>query len=315
MYWLAQAPANIALIKYMGKKETHSNLPDNSSLSYTLNNLLSTVRLELSSTSSDYWQPLPIPGTREFLLAEAGQKRFIAHLERLKKIFAYPGHFFIQSNNNFPHGSGLASSASSFAALTRCAAQALSELTHKELPSVEQQAHWSRLGSGSSCRSFYSPWALWNEEQVSAIDLPYKDLIHQVLVISAQEKAVSSSEAHQRVKTSSAYIERSHRAELRLNSLLQAFTQKNWAMIFQLCWDEFQDMHQLFSTCEHSFSYMTAESVAALNIIQDLWHRAGDGPLVTMDAGPNIHLLYREDQVELAQQFTTDYLLGQYHVL
>ena len=47
MHWLAQAPSNIALIKYMGKKDENSNLPDNSSLSYTLNNLLSTVKLEV----------------------------------------------------------------------------------------------------------------------------------------------------------------------------------------------------------------------------------------------------------------------------
>ena len=40
-----------------------------------------------------------------------------------------------------------------------------------------------------------------------------------------------------------------------------------------------------------------------------------DGPLVTMDAGPNIHLLYRPDQAELARQFKSDYLVGNYDVL
>lgn len=316
MHWLAKAPANIALIKYMGKKNTHSNLPDNSSLSYTLDNLLSTVRLELITAETDCWQPLELPdAANNFPLAKAGQDRFIAHLQRLKNHFSYTGNFLIQSNNNFPYGSGLASSASSFAALTRCAVLALSELTDTALPSVEEQAQLSRLGSGSSCRSFYSPWALWQEDRVCGLDLPYSQLIHQVIVISSQEKKVSSSEAHQRVKTSSLYTTRSQRAEDRLNLLLVAFNNKDWPTIYQLCWDDFQDMHHLFSSCDQPFSYITEESTQLLNLLSALWEKNGDGPIVTMDAGPNIHLLYRLDQAEMAQQFKKDHLIGTYDVL
>lgn len=94
----------------------------------------------------------------------------------------------MQSCNNFPHSSGMASSASSFAALTRCAAIALSELTNKPIPSVDEQAQLSRLGSGSSCRSFYSPWALWEDNEVKEIDLPYKELIYQGVIISNKKK-------------------------------------------------------------------------------------------------------------------------------
>lgn len=316
MHWLAQAPANIALIKYMGKKDALSNLPDNSSLSYTLNNLLSTVRLESIAAPQDCWQPLILPDlSNNFSLAPAGQQRFIAHLQRLKKYFAYSGSFLIQSNNNFPYGSGLASSASSFAALTRCAVSALSELTGNGLPTITQQAQLSRQGSGSSCRSFFSPWALWQENEVDMVDLPYKELIHQVIVISSKEKKVSSSEAHQRVKTSVEYTSRSQRAEERLASLLQALDKEDWPTIYQLCWDDFQDMHHLFHSADKPFSYLTAESTAVLNQLTHLWQQKGDGPIVTMDAGPNIHLLYRLDQFDLAQQFKIDNLVGRYDVL
>ena len=316
MHWLAQAPANIALIKYMGKKDAASNLPDNSSLSYTLNNLLSTVRLELISVSQDQWQPLAMPGVEtNFSIAIKGQERYIAHLQRMKKYFEYSGNFLIQSTNNFPHGSGLASSASSFAALTRCAVLALSELTGKPLPSIKEQAQLSRLGSGSSCRSFYSPWALWEENSVQAVDLPYPELIHHVIVISKEEKEVSSSEAHQRVQSSPLYKGRSQRAEERLSQLLDAFHAKNWAQIFYFCWDDFQEMHELFSTCAEPFSYITEESTLLLNKLSALWKREGDGPIVTMDAGPNIHLLYRMDQAAKAEQFKIEHLAGKYNVL
>lgn len=315
MFWFAQAPANIALIKYMGKKDESSNLPGNSSLSYTLNNLLSTVKLELVPGKKDIWEQLAIPGGADFSLSAHGQKRFIDHLNRLKKHFGYEGGFLIQSNNNFPHGSGLASSASSFAALTKCASLALSYLTNKEIPSIDEQASLSRLGSGSSCRSFYSPWALWDDAGVRAVDLPYTNLIHQVVVVSNQEKAVSSSEAHKRVKTSTFYDTRNQRAEENLKLLLNAFSAKDWKSIYQICWREFHDMHQLFTSCEQPFSYITQNSQVLLNALEDLWGANGDGPLVTMDAGPNIHLLYRPDQEDLAQQFRIDHLLGNYDVL
>lgn len=315
MYWLSHAPANIALIKYMGKKDANSNSPDNSSLSYTLNNLLSTVKLEKINASEDVWEPLDIVGTQSFVLSETGQKKFLNHLARIKNHFAYDGAFLVQSCNNFPHSSGMASSASSFAALTRCAVFALTELTQKEPLTVAEQANISRLGSGSSCRSFYSPWALWNEQGVQPIDLPYPELIHQVIVIDSAKKAVSSSEAHQRVKTSEQYGARGQRAEENLQLLMQAFKAEDWVSIYQICWREFQDMHQLFNTCSQPFAYITENSLVALSHLEDFWDKRGDGPIVTMDAGPNIHLLYRPDQSDMAREFKRDYLAGKYEVL
>lgn len=315
MHWLAHAPANIALIKYMGKKDAYSNHPDNASLSYTLNNLLSTVRLEPIHTNEDIWQALDNGNGVEFILSTQGQKKFLNHLARLKERFNYEGSFLVQSCNNFPHSSGMASSASSFAALTRCAAQALAELTQQENLSIEEQASISRLGSGSSCRSFHSPWVLWQEDKVMPIDLPYPEILHQVVVISSEKKEVSSSEAHQRVKTSKLYLTRSQRAQEHLKLLLDAFATRNWNSAYQICWDEFQDMHQLFHTCEQPFSYITEESCAVLNKLEQFWEAHGDGPLVTMDAGPNIHLLYRPDQKDMAAQFKKDYLLDHYDVL
>lgn len=315
MHWLAHAPANIALIKYMGKKDEGSNNPDNSSLSYTLNNLLSTVKLEQINSKEDIWEPLNIQGTPELVLSEAGQKKFLNHLARIKEYFGYEDGFLVQSSNNFPHSSGMASSASSFAALTRCAVFALSELTQKDILSVDEQASISRMGSGSSCRSFYSPWALWKEDKVSAIELPYHEFIHQVVIINSAKKEVSSSEAHQRVKSSPLYAARSERAEANLTHLLQALKSKDWVSAYQICWREFQDMHQLFNTCEQPFAYITDSSIAVLNDLERLWDKNGDGPLVTMDAGPNIHLLYRPDQIEMARAFKRDYLVGNYGVL
>lgn len=315
MQWFAQAPANIALIKYMGKKDKDNNIPDNPSLSYTLNNLLTNVMLETHSGKKDFWEPLEIPGALPFTLSVAAQTRFLGHLAHLKTYFNFSGGFIVRSSNNFPHSSGLASSASSFAALTKCACLALSELTQKPLPTVAIQANLSRQGSGSSCRSFFSPWALWDDEQVNAIELPYPELVHQVIVISHDEKEVPSSEAHQRIRTSPHYATRSERAKLNLETLLLAMQKKDWATAYHVCWDEFQDMHHLFTTCEKFFSYMSDKTNDVLSDLQNLWQREGDGPIITMDAGPNIHVLYRPEQADMARRFKQDYLIGNYDVL
>lgn len=315
MEWLALAPSNIALIKYMGKKDVENNIPINSSLSYTLNHLLSSVMLECHPGKKDFWEPLDIPGTPTFNLSIDAQERFLRHLARLKDLVNYSGAFIVRSNNNFPHSSGLASSASSFAALTKCAVLALSELTGTPIPSIETQAQISRAGSGSSCRSFFSPWAFWENESVKAIDLPYKDLIHSAIIISHDKKEVSSSEAHQRIRTSKLYSSRSERAEQNLKTLLRALEARDWESAYHVCWREFQDLHSLFSSSKQPFAYITEKSEAALISLQELWQREGDGPLITMDAGPNIHILYRPDQAEMAQKFKQDHLIGNYDVL
>lgn len=315
MEWFAQAPSNIALIKYMGKKDAENNIPINPSLSYTLNNLLSSVMLECHPGKKDFWEPLNIPEALKLDLSNEAQERFLRHLARIKAQVNYTGAFIVRSNNNFPHSSGLASSASSFAALTKCACLALSELTQTPIASIETQAQLSRAGSGSSCRSFFSPWALWEDENVKTIDLPYNQLIHQVIVISHAEKKVSSSEAHQRIRTSKLYATRSQRAEQNLKTLLDNFNSHDWTSAYQVCWREFQDLHALFSSCSSPFSYINDRSQAVLGHLQELWERGGDGPLVTMDAGPNIHILYRPDQTEMALKFKRDYLINNYDVL
>lgn len=314
MSWFAQAPSNIALIKYMGKKDTEQNIPINPSLSYTLSNLLSSVNIEEHPGKKDFWEPLDIPGALPFSLSKEGQERYLNHLTRIKAIFNHQGAMMVRSTNNFPQGAGLASSASSFAALTKCAVKALSDLTHKEIFSTEAMAKLSRLGSGSSCRSFFTPWALWDETTVTVPDIPYTELLHQVIIVNHEEKKVSSREAHRRITTSPNYPTRSARAIQNLKALRHAFQDKDWKSAYHVCWQEFQDIHALFSTCKEPFSYITSETKNLLTRLQDLWQTENDGPLITMDAGPNIHVLYRPDQASMAKQFKQKHLIGNHDV-
>ena len=137
--WTATGPANIALIKYMGKAP--GNLPTNISLSYTLDHLITTVTLSISPTNDHIFQCQP-----NQTLSPSDQQRFLNHLQRLTDHFAHPTRFTVQSKNNFPSHCGIASSASSFCALTRCAIQAMCALCDNIEPiTTQEQAMLSRL--------------------------------------------------------------------------------------------------------------------------------------------------------------------------
>lgn len=308
MKWQASAPANIALIKYMGKTSADVNLPANTSLSYTLEYLRSFVELELQDDlTQDKWEPLhDEQATFVPTLNLNAQQRYIKHLTFIKKQFNFTGYFIIRSANNFPAGCGIASSAASFAALTLCAVNALTELTQQKPLTMLEIANLSRQGSGSSCRSLFGPWVLWREQVIEQIKLPYQQLHHYVVVVSEHHKAISSSEAHQRVLTSLLYAGRDERAERRLELLINALHQQDWQQAWAIVWQEFWDMHALFETAAQPFGYMQANTLEVLDYLRAGWENTGDGPLVTLDAGPNVHVLFRPDQITMAENIKNE---------
>lgn len=294
---LVSAPSNIALIKYMGKIEGSGNKPTNGSLSYTLENLKTFVRLTAIEGSQDQWVALVREDLQPLNLSEKGQQRFLKHLQNLKDKWGIQKSFLVESANNFPSDCGLASSASSFAALTLAAAEMFQKMNPQPWGDDKKiLSELSRQGSGSSCRSLFGPWALWQHEYAEPMGLEMKDMHHIVVIVEDSKKEVSSSEAHKLVTTSPKFVGRPERAEIRLKDLVHALRFNDWHMARQIVWDEFIDMHRLFETSTPSFSYMTEGSKAVLQDCEKFWNRWQDGPLVTMDAGANVHMLFRNDQ-------------------
>ncbi len=293
--WTAKAPSNIALIKYMGKQE--DNIPCNISLSYTLDDFSTEVWLDLNEKSDKF-----INNT----LSKNEKNRFLNHLSYIKNLLNFDGFFSVRSANSFPKSAGIASSASSFAALTTCAFKAISDVKNSEMPSSEYMSKVSRVGSGSSCRSFFSPWCIWEGESAKKIDLPIK-IEHELILINSGKKEISSSEAHRRVQSSSLMQGRAQRAKSRCEKLISAFENGKWSEAYQICWEEFQDMHALFETsCPH-FGYILPETLDTLIKIRKFWKNHNDGPIVTLDAGPNIHLLWKKGDKQLRKLFDEEY--------
>lgn len=325
----SSAPSNIALIKYMGKIDSRSgssntsmtnaatvtefsrNRPTNSSLSWTLQHLRTHVRIrplegeQAEVAEADVWRPFIRQDLLVMELSEVGLAKYLNFFAELKKEFKLKGFYEIESGNNFPSDAGLASSASSFAALTMVAHELYKKNGGQSVYTPKELAKLSQKGSGSSCRSFFKTWSLWHSTGAEGINLPFENLHHLVIICDDKKKAVTSSEAHIRVLTSDLFKGRPERAEERLQSLITHMRAKNWKQCFHICWNEFWDMHTLFHTSNPPFVYMSDQTMKALNSLLRFWQQYDDGPLITMDAGSHIHLLFREDQLELKQNIET----------
>jgi diphosphomevalonate decarboxylase len=208
----AQGCANIALIKYMGKRDADGNIASNPSVSYTLPHLKTTVTVSGTSTGPDRWEFLADAGGVPMGLTPEGERRFLGYVRKLCDLWDYPQSVVVRSANNFPADAGIASSASSFCGATRAVAAFL-----RRHETVTQLAQLSRTGSGSSCRSFFDPWCMWDGDSIHALAFPVGRPMHMVVIVDGGRKTVSSSDAHVRVASSPRFPGRADRARARMN--------------------------------------------------------------------------------------------------
>lgn len=338
---LARAPANIAFIKYMGKQEGLANFPANQNLSLTLNHFQTWVEMGLESNpfGSSFlevrWDPLlpQLLSQDSFVfvpeLNEDQKKRvggFLQGIEsglhRLLQGVGLETHpvtrFWIRSANTFPAGAGIASSASSFAAITLAFAGLLcvdpvrfeAELRKKgRLRSGLAQL--SRQGSGSSCRSFGGPWVKWMGESID-FDLTHRlpPLVDFILLVDPSPKKISSSEAHRRVLTSPLWEGRCDRANRRVREFEEGLFRGDLTRLAQLAFIEAMEMHSLFHTSQPSFTYWQPKTVQILRWVSEQFESDPSfKPLVTLDAGSNVHVVVPSVEVE----FWRDCLVKQFN--
>lgn len=323
--WIVSAPSNIALIKYMGKEDSSLNLPANSSLSMTLDQLCTWVEIERNSFGSDgvlFIPELPRELDRSFnptvpALKEAGVQRMIRHVKRVQESVhsLFPqygltaeagGQIEIRTANTFPASSGIASSASSFAAVTLASALAfckdpdLFQKIWQGNPEFKRDlAQISRQGSGSSCRSFEGPWVLWEGATATPVKSALPEMTDLVLLISRDSKEISSSEAHSLVRTSPLWEGRVARAQERIGALRTALASGDRIAVSKIAWTEMWEMHSLFHTCEVPFTYWEPDTIRVLRWLRGILTSAPEWappPIVTLDAGPNIHLIVESSQ-------------------
>jgi diphosphomevalonate decarboxylase len=111
-----------------------------------------------------------------------------------------------------------------------------------------------------------------------------------VVVLSKKEKLVSSSHAHRQVKSSPQWATRVASVNQRFGLMKAAMLEGNVSKVARFSWTEMWEMHNLFHTASEPFTYWLPGTINALHTFADDMLGANP-PIVTLDAGPNLHVL------------------------
>ncbi|MDY6890855.1 MAG: diphosphomevalonate decarboxylase [Pseudomonadota bacterium] len=287
------APSNIALCKYWGKRERSLNLPVNASLSVSLDHLGSHTRLSPIDAKQDEirFNGRPLP------LHAAFSQRVTAFIDLFRR--QQPLYFRVETRNTIPTAAGLASSASGFAALTLALNDALGLELEPRLLSV-----LARLGSGSACRSLFDGFVEWRmgrradglDSHAVALEARWPGLCVGLVKVDTAQKAVDSRAGMQRtLETAHLYQSWPLQAAADLEKLHRAIAQQDFALLGQTAEQNALSMHATMIASWPPLLYWQPQSVA---MMQTVWALRGQGvPLYfTMDAGPNLKLLFERPQ-------------------
>ena len=322
-----QTPSNIALVKYWGKSDPQ--IPKNASISFTLNNCHTITSIEfvkrdvsLSGVErSQIYFELFFEGQKK----EAFKPKIGQFFERIKDycpyIFEY--EMIINSENSFPHSSGIASSASGLSAIAMCLLNLEKELN----PSLTQEfikqkaSFLARLGSGSASRSIEGPLVVWGNHpeiegssdlfgvkfphKVHAVFENYQDAI---LLVDKGEKQVSSTVGHNLMHEHPFAKQRFLQANENLAKLSEILQNGDIDAFVNLVESEALTLHAMMLTSNPYFILMKPNTLEIINNIWSFRAKTGSKISFTLDAGANVHVLYPVNEKEKVNKFIAETL-------
>ena len=288
--------ANIAIIKYWGKKKEKEMVPATSSISLTLENMYTETTLS----------PLPADASSDAFYINGQLQNEAEHKKMSKIIDRYrpegAGFVRIDTKNNMPTAAGLSSSSSGLSALVKaCNDYFQLGLDRKEL------ALEAKFASGSSSRSFYGPLAAWDKDsgEIYPVETDLK-LAMIMLVLEDQKKPISSRDGMKLcVETSTTFEEWIRQSEQDYKDMLVYLKENDFEKVGVLTEKNALAMHATTKTANPPFSYLTDASYEAMDFVRQL-REQGESCYFTMDAGPNVKVLCLEENLEHLSE-----LLGQ----
>ena len=316
------APSNIALVKYWGKKD--KQIPANPSISFTLNHCKTVTKLTFSKKEND--------NKFSFDLLFEGQPKedFKPKIQKFfERIFDYcpylkDFHFTIDTQNTFPHSSGIASSASGMAAL----AMNVMSLEKALNPAISEEyfnqkaSFLARLGSGSACRSVKGSVVAWGNHveipgssdlfgvEFSSIHENFKNYQDTILLVDKGEKQVSSTVGHDLMfghPFAEQRFEQAHENLSKIKTILETGDIENFIKIVE---SEALTLHAMMMTSMPYFILMKPNTLEIINKIWKFRSETQTPVCFTLDAGANVHVLYPSNTKVKVLQFIKDELVG-----
>ena len=314
------SPSNIALVKYWGKRG--KQLPQNPSISFTLSKCCTETFIEFEKADrfgfSFFFEGKENPAfgakIEKFLLDNQAFFPFINQLN-LK----------VESRNSFPHSSGIASSASSMSAFVMCLLELERSLSlSKGRPidmDLQKASYFSRLASGSAARSVFPAMALWGKTEAYegssdeyAVSLAddihpvFKTYHDSILIVSGETKSVSSRVGHALMEGNPYAPARYAQANENIKNLLAALKGGDLDTFINITESEALQLHALMMCSNPSYILMKPNTLRIIEIIRQFRDETKTPLCFTLDAGPNVHLLYPDSEAAKVEPFIQDVL-------
>lgn len=313
-----RAPANIALVKYWGKRQ--GQLPENGSISITLDQSSTTTYLSFQKKKQEdraidmkyFFQGKKHEKFREKI---AGYLNVLLH--ELPFLIDY--QLIIHSENNFPHSAGIASSASSMAALALCLVSMEELVTIKKLPEADffrRASFLARLGSGSASRSVYGGIVSWgqidsvkhsSDDYATPFPLPgesrFRHLRDSILIVSSEEKNFSSSSGHASMADHPYRAGRIAQANSNVNKITEAILKNDFQSLIKISEHEALSLHALLLSSSAGIMLLKPDTLRIIEEIRRFRESTKLDLFFSIDAGPNVHLIYFEDQRNMILPF------------
>jgi len=283
----ARAGANIAFLKYWGWRDERLQLPLNDSISMTLSETITmtTVAYDPDLRTDEVY----IDGER---VLDHRATRVSRHLDRIRRHY-YDLHARVVSLNSFPQGTGMGSSASGFAALTAAAIGAFGE----GMPEDRELSIRARRASGSACRSVFGGIVRWQAGESDSsshaetlFEPHWWDLRDVCLVVSAEPKEVPNAQGHRLAAAHPFMPVRQRSLPGRAAAMTAAIAQRDLAAFGALLEQESLEVQAVMLSSTPPCLYLSADTVEVLRAVPR-WREDRIGVYVTLDAGPNPHLI------------------------
>lgn len=287
MHAAALAHPNIAFIKYWGLEDETRRIPANGSISMNIGCLATKTSVEFDPHLTE--DTFTLNGE---IVSGQGLVRVQGFMDRIRRLAQQAIYAHITSENNFPIGAGLASSASGFAALALAGTAAIGlDFTERQLSSL------ARFGSGSACRSIPGGFVEWlvdpltGDSYACSIAPPdHWDLVDCIAILSSQHKPVGSQAGMRLAATSPLQEARLLDADRRLAICREAILSRDFNALAKVTELDSNMMHAVMMTSDPPLYYWLPSSLEIMAAVK-AWQAEGIPVTFTLDAGPNVHMI------------------------
>ena len=290
----AIAHPNFALIKYWGKANSGQNIPAMSSISLTIDTLISTTKISKK------------PEIQETIWILNGEHQpdlgqILPTLDYLSEVGEVGEPCLIKSDNNFPTAAGLASSASGVASIVVAYNRFFDlGLTNKQMTKA------AMLGSGSAPRSLLPGIVLLdmeNQFDCQTLVEPNQWPLSVIVCITDDQRKTISSRKGMEIsrKTSPLYeswlkVNASH-----IERAKKAINERNLRALGQVSEENCKQMHEVMMASNPSINYMTNKTIDCINAIESI-RSSGFDLFHTVDAGPQVKIICKTKDSSLIQK-------------